>query len=220
MSAHVASPSTHSFSASTVSARGGGVYPSSILHATGDEGGSGHYGGGWVKRRSSAPEMEDSLCKSDKEERLLKLLQRSDKIVARLTAALPSSMMRLTTPSATSTSTSPSAASLVEDSSSDRKESIQPYSGSGASAIASASEGRRSSSGNGSGSHGTREQWDGAEGSTLVQPSSIMGCKLRPYQLQGMEWLCGIHASGLNGILADEMGLGKILHIVSGYGWY
>jgi SNF2 family DNA or RNA helicase len=219
MSAHGVSPSTHSFSASTVSARGGGVYPSSILHATGDEGGSGH-GGGWVKRRGSAQAMEDSLSKSDKEERLLKLLQRSDKIVARLTAALPSSMMRLTTPSANTTS--PSAASLVEDSSSDRKESIQPYSGSGAivSASASASEGRRSSSGNGSGSHGTSEQCDGTEGSTLVQPSSIMGCKLRPYQLQGMEWLCGIHASGLNGILADEMGLGKILHIVSGYGWY
>lgn len=46
------------------------------------------------------------------------------------------------------------------------------------------------------------------------QPAAIVGCELRPYQLRGVEWLCGIHASGLSGILADEMGLGTLSAVV------
>ena len=32
--------------------------------------------------------------------------------------------------------------------------------------------------------------------------------QLRDYQKGGVEWLCGLYKSKLNGILADEMGLG------------
>ena len=42
--------------------------------------------------------------------------------------------------------------------------------------------------------------------SSVVQaPLCLKGC-LRDYQLGGLQWLFGLHTSGVNGILADEMG--------------
>ena len=35
-------------------------------------------------------------------------------------------------------------------------------------------------------------------------PVDIIG-KMRPYQLQGLNWMVSLHHNGLNGILADEM---------------
>lgn len=46
------------------------------------------------------------------------------------------------------------------------------------------------------------------------QPKCITG-KLRPYQVEGLNFLIGLHERGLNGILADEMGLGKTLQTIS-----
>ncbi|OLY84731.1 Lymphoid-specific helicase [Smittium mucronatum] len=40
------------------------------------------------------------------------------------------------------------------------------------------------------------------------QPRNIVGT-MRPYQIEGMQWLISLYENGLNGILADEMGLGK-----------
>ena len=48
-----------------------------------------------------------------------------------------------------------------------------------------------------------------------LQPHFLTGGVLRDYQLKGVEWLCGIHYSGLNSILADEMGLGKTVQIIA-----
>ncbi|OCH89738.1 SNF2 family DNA-dependent ATPase [Obba rivulosa] len=45
-------------------------------------------------------------------------------------------------------------------------------------------------------------------------PSFIIGT-MRPYQLQGLNWMVSLHHNGLNGILADEMGLGKTLQTIS-----
>ncbi|PIL31136.1 transcription factor [Ganoderma sinense ZZ0214-1] len=45
-------------------------------------------------------------------------------------------------------------------------------------------------------------------------PSYIKGT-MRPYQLQGLNWMVSLHHNGLNGILADEMGLGKTLQTIS-----
>ncbi|KAI0005017.1 SNF2 family DNA-dependent ATPase [Russula compacta] len=45
-------------------------------------------------------------------------------------------------------------------------------------------------------------------------PSFIRGT-MRPYQLQGLNWLVSLHHNSLNGILADEMGLGKTLQTIS-----
>ncbi len=41
------------------------------------------------------------------------------------------------------------------------------------------------------------------------QPSCIKFGTLKPYQLEGLNWMIHLAEKGLNGILADEMGLGK-----------
>ncbi|CUM66719.1 uncharacterized protein PRCAT00004399001 [Priceomyces carsonii] len=49
-------------------------------------------------------------------------------------------------------------------------------------------------------------------------PGYIHG-KLRPYQIQGLNWLISLHENNLSGILADEMGLGKTLQTISFLGY-
>lgn len=49
-------------------------------------------------------------------------------------------------------------------------------------------------------------------------PSYIHG-KLRPYQIQGLNWLVSLYENNLSGILADEMGLGKTLQTISFLGY-
>ncbi|OQS01190.1 hypothetical protein ACHHYP_01742 [Achlya hypogyna] len=46
------------------------------------------------------------------------------------------------------------------------------------------------------------------------QPSLLTGGTLRPYQLEGIQWMCNLFENGLNGILADEMGLGKTVQVI------
>ncbi|CDJ37034.1 transcription regulatory protein SNF2, putative [Eimeria tenella] len=46
-------------------------------------------------------------------------------------------------------------------------------------------------------------------------PSCLKGGTLRPYQMEGLNWLVSLHNNGLNGILADCMGLGKTVQTVS-----
>ncbi|CAF3962466.1 unnamed protein product, partial [Rotaria sp. Silwood1] len=41
------------------------------------------------------------------------------------------------------------------------------------------------------------------------QSALLVGGILKPYQIQGLEWLVSLYNNHLNGILADEMGLGK-----------
>ncbi|CEG46649.1 imitation switch isoform alias nucleosome remodeling factor 140 kda subunit [Plasmopara halstedii] len=47
------------------------------------------------------------------------------------------------------------------------------------------------------------------------QPSNIKFGTMKPYQLEGLNWMIRLHDSGVNGILADEMGLGKTLQSIS-----
>ena len=47
------------------------------------------------------------------------------------------------------------------------------------------------------------------------QPACITGGTMRPYQLEGLNWLIKLYENGINGILADEMGLGKTLQTIS-----
>lgn len=49
----------------------------------------------------------------------------------------------------------------------------------------------------------------------LQQPSIIKHGQLRPYQLEGLNWMIRLQDNGINGILADEMGLGKTLQSIS-----
>ena len=45
------------------------------------------------------------------------------------------------------------------------------------------------------------------------QPSCIKCGTLKPYQLEGLNWMIHLAEKGLNGILADEMGLGKTVRV-------
>jgi SWI/SNF-related matrix-associated actin-dependent regulator of chromatin subfamily A member 5 len=45
------------------------------------------------------------------------------------------------------------------------------------------------------------------------QPDSIKFGTLKPYQLEGLNWMIHLAEKGLNGILADEMGLGKTVRL-------
>lgn len=59
-----------------------------------------------------------------------------------------------------------------------------------------------------------------AQSSTAVtrltsQPSLIVNGTMRPYQLEGLNWLVKLYDNNINGILADEMGLGKTLQVIS-----
>lgn len=49
-------------------------------------------------------------------------------------------------------------------------------------------------------------------------PKYING-SLRPYQIQGLNWLVSLNTNDLSGILADEMGLGKTLQTISFLGY-
>nr|KAG5698118.1 hypothetical protein BaRGS_001713 [Batillaria attramentaria] len=48
-----------------------------------------------------------------------------------------------------------------------------------------------------------------------AQPLLMTGGVLRPYQLEGYQWLKTLYENGVNGILADEMGLGKTVQCVA-----
>lgn len=49
-------------------------------------------------------------------------------------------------------------------------------------------------------------------------PGFVHG-KLRPYQIQGLNWLISLDENNISGILADEMGLGKTLQTISFLGY-
>ncbi|KAI5964655.1 uncharacterized protein KGF55_001724 [Candida pseudojiufengensis] len=49
-------------------------------------------------------------------------------------------------------------------------------------------------------------------------PGYING-QMRPYQIQGLNWLISLYENHLSGILADEMGLGKTLQTISFLGY-
>lgn len=48
-----------------------------------------------------------------------------------------------------------------------------------------------------------------------MQPSILIGGKLKDYQLKGLQWMISLYNNNLNGILADEMGLGKTIQTIS-----
>jgi len=48
-----------------------------------------------------------------------------------------------------------------------------------------------------------------------TEPTSGFTGSLRPYQLDGLSWLCHLHRFSLGGILADEMGLGKTVQMIA-----
>lgn len=53
----------------------------------------------------------------------------------------------------------------------------------------------------------------------LTESPSYVHGELRPYQIQGLNWLISLYQNNLSGILADEMGLGKTLQTISFLGY-
>ncbi|CAM9586543.1 unnamed protein product [Lampetra fluviatilis] len=57
---------------------------------------------------------------------------------------------------------------------------------------------------------------DGKQHRMLRQPPILNpACKMKSYQLVGLNWLALLHKQDVNGILADEMGLGKTVQAIS-----
>ncbi|KAG2002418.1 SNF2-family ATP dependent chromatin remodeling factor snf21 [Coprinopsis cinerea AmutBmut pab1-1] len=54
-----------------------------------------------------------------------------------------------------------------------------------------------------------------AEETVFQQPRLITGATLKPYQLEGLQWMVSLDQNGISGILADEMGLGKTLQTIA-----
>ncbi|AAS51822.1 ADL098Cp [Eremothecium gossypii ATCC 10895] len=50
---------------------------------------------------------------------------------------------------------------------------------------------------------------------SIQQPTLVRNCTLKPYQVEGVNWLITLYENGLNGILADEMGLGKTIQSIA-----
>jgi len=45
------------------------------------------------------------------------------------------------------------------------------------------------------------------------QPEPITGAKLKPYQLEGLQWMVSLDQNGILGIQADELRLGKVFSV-------
>src|SRR5690606_5218417 len=48
-----------------------------------------------------------------------------------------------------------------------------------------------------------------------MDPPPSLRTRLRPYQRQGLGWLCFLDSLRMGGILADEMGLGKTVQVIA-----
>ncbi|AJU35660.1 APG_G0017830.mRNA.1.CDS.1 [Saccharomyces cerevisiae] len=61
----------------------------------------------------------------------------------------------------------------------------------------------------------TTTQNGAPDDAAIKQPRLLKNCILKPYQLEGLNWLITLYENGLNGILADEMGLGKTVQSIA-----
>jgi superfamily II DNA or RNA helicase len=52
-------------------------------------------------------------------------------------------------------------------------------------------------------------------GKVLAPLDETLVARLRPYQVEGVNWLSGLAQRNLNGLLADEMGLGKTVQVLA-----
>ncbi len=49
----------------------------------------------------------------------------------------------------------------------------------------------------------------------IPQPASIIGGRLKDYQLESLGWMAELDKNYLSGILADDMGLGKTIQTIA-----
>ncbi|MBB5832671.1 DEAD/DEAH box helicase [Brachybacterium aquaticum] len=65
------------------------------------------------------------------------------------------------------------------------------------------------------GERGLARLMPGAEGAYPYEQPETLQATLRPYQLDGLNWLWALDEQGLGGILADDMGLGKTMQVLA-----
>lgn len=58
------------------------------------------------------------------------------------------------------------------------------------------------------------EKLESADDKSVVLPKSVAQ-PLRPYQMEGVQWIYSLYKKGLGGCLADDMGLGKTIQAIS-----
>ncbi|KAI3403645.2 hypothetical protein KGF56_003572 [Candida oxycetoniae] len=63
------------------------------------------------------------------------------------------------------------------------------------------------------------EEKSGKQTYEFIESPGYVHGQLRPYQVQGLNWLISLYENNLSGILADEMGLGKTLQTISFLGY-
>ncbi|KAH9475113.1 Lymphoid-specific helicase [Psilocybe cubensis] len=85
----------------------------------------------------------------------------------------------------------------------------------GRSAVQSSPKGKRKKGANGNAVPIEEPEVEDGEGAVFQQPALITGAKLKPYQLEGLQWMVSLDQNGISGILADEMGLGKTLQTIA-----
>ena len=64
-----------------------------------------------------------------------------------------------------------------------------------------------------------RERIDKFDGLPKTKLPNKLNAEMRPYQVQGFNFLCHLQTLGLGGILADDMGLGKTLQTLTWLAW-
>ncbi|MBK7580798.1 MAG: DEAD/DEAH box helicase [Myxococcales bacterium] len=52
-------------------------------------------------------------------------------------------------------------------------------------------------------------------GPAVAERPAVLHAELRPYQAEGLTWLCHLRDHGVGGVLADDMGLGKTLQTIA-----
>ncbi|MGP9538213.1 DEAD/DEAH box helicase [Brachybacterium sp. AOP43-C2-M15] len=65
------------------------------------------------------------------------------------------------------------------------------------------------------GSNGLARLMPGGQGPSPHPQPDALHATLRPYQLDGLNWLWALDRQGLGGILADDMGLGKTMQVLA-----
>lgn len=64
-----------------------------------------------------------------------------------------------------------------------------------------------------------KDEKHGASITEFTESPAYVHGELRPYQIQGLNWLISLYENNISGILADEMGLGKTLQTISFLGY-
>lgn len=85
----------------------------------------------------------------------------------------------------------------------------------GRSAVQSSPKGKRKKGANGKSVAVEEPEVDEGEGAVFQQPALITGAKLKPYQLEGLQWMVSLDQNGISGILGDFVCLSSVIQLLT-----